>query len=165
MTLATNASFKLPWAALAARLRSSSATSKLSSLRPIPRAVKIGERGALAGAHRLQLRNGRSPVGGVLAFAASNSAFGSAIALDDDDVEAGFWNPYTSTFSSTSWALANSVRVTARATPTLAFGRLLNRGSLTATRSAVAWIANQSARDCIKPWALDAAFGSMVARA
>ena len=113
---------------------------------------------ALAGAHRLQLRNGRSPVGGVLAFAASNSAFGSAIDLDDDDVEAGFWNPYTSTFSSTSWALANAVRVTTRATPTLAFGRLLNRGSLTATRSAVAWIANQSARDCIKPWALDVAY-------
>jgi Flp pilus assembly protein TadG len=113
---------------------------------------------ALAGALRLQRINGASPVGGIQSFALSNNAFGSAISLSVGDIQGGFWNPYAGVFTPTNWAGANAVRVTTRSTPTLAFGRLLNRGSLTATRSAVAWIANQDARDCIKPWGLDVTY-------
>ena len=107
---------------------------------------------ALAGAVRLQRVPGVSAVANVQAFAASNSAFGSAVSLAAGDVDGGFWNPATSVFVAGSWATANAVRVTTHNTPALAFGRLMNRTSLSANRAGVAWIANQATRDCIKPW-------------
>ena len=109
---------------------------------------------ALAGALKLQRAPGVSAVGSVQTFAASNSAFGRSIALAAGDVEGGIWDPTNSSFSPGSWTTANAVRVTARSSPALAFGGLMNRSSLSANRSGVAWIANQSARDCIKPWGI-----------
>ena len=114
---------------------------------------------ALAGAHRLQAKPGVSAVSNVQSFAANNSAFGAALSIAGGDVEGGFWNPAgAGTFTPGAWSTANAVRVTARSTPTLAFGRLMNRTSLAANRIGVSWIANQSARDCIKPWGIDLAF-------
>ncbi len=110
---------------------------------------------ALAGALRLQRITGTSAAAGVQAFSGRNSAFGSAIALDEDDIEGGIWNPTATAFTPTNWSAANAVRITTRSSPTLAFGRLLSRGRLSASRSGIAWIANQSARDCIKPWGFD----------
>ena len=114
--------------------------------------------GSLAGAHRLQKQPGVSAVAHVQSFAASNSAFGSALSIPSGDVEGGFWDPVAGTFTAGAWNVANAVRVTTRSTPVLAFGRLLNRTSLSANRSGVAWIANQAARDCIKPWGFDLTF-------
>ena len=108
--------------------------------------------GAMAGAIRLQDAPGASPVAVVQSFATSNSAFGSAISIASGDVEGGIWDDSTKTFTITAWTIANAVRVTSRTTPSLAFGRLMSRSSLNANRSATAWIANQSTRDCIKPW-------------
>ena len=112
---------------------------------------------ALAGAIQLQ-HSGASPVSAVQSFAANNLAFGSAISVPSADVQGGLWNPAASTFTaSANWAVNNAVRVTTRATPATSFGRLMGRTSVSATRSAVAWIANQSTRDCIKPWGIDVA--------
>lgn len=107
---------------------------------------------ALAGAVKLRKSPGQSAVANVQAFAAGNTAFGTSISLGAGDVEGGFWDPTNSTFTSGSWTTANAVRVTTHRTPTLAFGGLMNRTSLSANRSAVAWIANQNTLDCIKPW-------------
>lgn len=108
--------------------------------------------GAMAGAIRLQDAPGLSPVSVVQTFASSNSAFGSAISIASGDVEGGIWNDSAKTFTTSGWPTANAVRVTSRTTPTLAFGRLMNRTSLNANRGGTAWIANQSTLDCIKPW-------------
>ena len=94
---------------------------------------------ALAGALRLQRITGTSAAAGVQAFSGRNSAFGSAIALDEDDIEGGIWNPTARVFTPTNWSAANAVRITTRSSPTLAFGRLLSRGSLSASRSGIAW--------------------------
>lgn len=114
---------------------------------------------ALAGALRLQRNPGSSPVGQTQTFAASNSAFGAPLSIAAADVEGGVWNPATSVFTTTAnWAVANAVRVTARSTRNLAFGGLMARGSLNATRASVAWIANQSAKDCVMPWGFPIAY-------
>ena len=114
---------------------------------------------ALAGALRLQRNPGSSPVTQVQAFAASNSASGSPISIAAGDVAGGIWNPATSVFTATAnWSLATAVRVTARTNATLAFGALMSRSSLAATRSSVAWIANQSAKECVKPWGFPVAY-------
>ena len=113
---------------------------------------------ALAGAVRLKKNPGLSAVANTQTFAAANTAFGTAIALAAGDVEGGFWDPATSAFTASGWPTANAVRVTTRATPTLAFGSLMNRPSVTASRGAVAWIANQASRDCIKPFGLNLSY-------
>lgn len=115
---------------------------------------------ALTGAIQLQ-RSGTSPVSAVQTFAANvnNKAFGNAISLPTGDVEGGLWDPAAATFTaSASWSANNAVRVTTRGTPAMAFGALMGRSSVTATRRGVAWIANQSTRDCIKPWGIDVAY-------
>lgn len=115
---------------------------------------------ALAGAIQLQ-RSGTSPVSVVQTFAGNvdNKAFGSAISLPTADVVGGIWDPSNGSFTaSTNWAANNAVRVTTRGTPTMAFGRLMGRSTVTATRSATAWIANQTTRDCVKPWGIDASY-------
>ena len=108
--------------------------------------------GAMAGAVKLQDAPGLSPVSVVQSFATANSAFGSAVSLAAGDIEGGIWNDSAKTFTNAAWAAANAVRVTSRNTPALAFGGLMSRTSLNANRAATAWIANQSTRDCIKPW-------------
>lgn len=108
---------------------------------------------ALAGALKLQRYPAASPVASVQNFAAGNTAFGTAISVAAGDVEPGYWDPADNSFSTPrAWSASNAVRVTTHSSPTLAFGRLLNRSSLTANRSSIAWIANQVTRDCIKPW-------------
>ena len=113
---------------------------------------------ALAGALQLQ-HTGTSPVSAVQTFAANNRAFGSAITLPAADVEGGFWDPAADTFTpSASWSANNAVRVTTRSSPATPFGKLMGRSAVSATRPAIAWIANQLSRDCIKPWGLDVAY-------
>ncbi len=115
---------------------------------------------ALAGAIQFQ-RSGTSPVSAVQTFAGNinNKAFGNLISLPASDVEGGSWDPVTGVFtSSASWATSNAVRVTTRSTPAMSFGALMGRSSVSATRRAVAWVANQSTRDCIKPWGIDVAY-------
>ncbi len=113
---------------------------------------------ALAGAVQLQ-RTASSPVSAVQTFAANNTAFGSAISLPAGDIEGGFWDPSAGTFTpSATWSTNNAVRVTARRTPSMAFGRLMGRSTVSANRPAIAWIANQQSRDCVKPWGLDVSY-------
>ena len=113
---------------------------------------------ALAGA--IQFKNsGANPTTAVQSFASRNNAFGSAISIPAGDIQGGLWDPATATFTpSATWATNNAVRVFTRSTPALAFGRLMGRNTLSANRSATAWIASQLTRDCIKPWGIDVAY-------
>ena len=113
---------------------------------------------ALAGAHRLQYNPGTNATSSTQSFAANNSAFGSPLALDGADVEGGFWDPSAGSFTAGPWASANAVRVTARRSTGLGFGRLLGIPQLTPARRAVAWIGNQASQDCIKPWGIDVTY-------
>ncbi len=114
---------------------------------------------ALAGALRLQRVPGFSPVTQTQAFASGNTAFGTPLSIASGDVEPGLWDPTNSSFTTpVAWTVANAVRVTARRTPALAFGGVMARSNVTATRSAVAWIANQSAKDCVMPWGFPIAY-------
>jgi hypothetical protein len=111
---------------------------------------------ALAGALRLQRTSGVSPVTGTVAFAGSNSALGSAVSVSSGDVEGGNWDPSTAVFTATNnWTTSDAIRVTVRRTATLPFGGLLGRSTISPVRAGVAWIANQSSRDCIKPWGIE----------
>ena len=113
---------------------------------------------ALAGASQLQ-HTGTGPASSVVAFATNNTAFGSAIIVPVSDIEGGFWDPAVSSFTpSSNWLVNNAVRVTTRSTPATAFGSLLGRASVSVSRPAIAWIANQSSRDCVKPWGIDVAY-------
>ena len=115
---------------------------------------------ALAGAMNLQRRPAQNPTPATQLFAGSNQAFGTPMTLQPGDVEVGFWDPAgAGTFTSgVALSAANAVRVSASRSTTLGFGRLLGLASLTPTRRAIAWIANQSTRDCIKPWGFDQGF-------
>lgn len=115
---------------------------------------------ALAGALRFQRSPGLSPVTQTQAFASTNTAFGTPISLATADVETGYWNPAQGGSFNPSVALnvANGVRVTVRRSPSLAFGGLMSRSTVSATRSAIAWIANQSAKECVLPWGFPVAY-------
>lgn len=112
---------------------------------------------ALAGAHHLW-RNGTNAVAATQAFATNNRAFGSATSLATGDVEGGFYDPATGSFTAGSWTTANAVRVTVARTTSSGFARMLGLVSFNPTRRAVAWIGNQASQDCIKPWGIPTSY-------
>ncbi len=112
---------------------------------------------ALWGAKYLQ-KTTRDPATSTISFATTNAAFGTPVALAGSDVETGSWNPNTSVFTPTTPGASNAVRVAATRSTTMSFGGLLGIASLTPRRRAIAWIGNQSMRDCIKPWGIDISY-------
>jgi hypothetical protein len=113
---------------------------------------------ALAGVQRLRLNPGLSVVSHVQTFATNNRAFGTAISLATSDVQGGIYNPTTRVFTAGAWSTANAVRVTSARTTSSGFARLVGLGVLNPRRSAVAWIGNQAAADCLKPFGINATY-------
>ncbi len=99
----------------------------------------------------------------MVAFGKSNQALGDSVRIAAGDVEPGTWLPSTNgnqgTFTPYPWndARVNAVRVAARKSTGLLFGSALKRLVSVPERRAVAWVANVTGVDCIKPWGLDLA--------
>lgn len=112
---------------------------------------------ALRGALYVQRSPGTDGASVMTAFAASNEALGQPVAIASSDIESGQWQPSTRTFTAYAWsdARVNAVRVSARRSTGLLLGRVLNRLVAVPERRAVAWVANLTGVDCIKPWGLD----------
>ena len=114
---------------------------------------------ALAGARALMLYRGQpgaqaSAEAYAVQTGTANTAFAQAVAVTAADVAPMFYDPATRDTTPTTWANANAVRVTARATPGLVLAGV-NRGvAPTIARNGVAWIANINNGTCVKPWAL-----------
>lgn len=112
---------------------------------------------ALRGALYLQRSPGTDGASVMTSFATSNEALGQPVALANSDIESGQWQPTTKTFTAYAWndARVNAVRVSARRSTGLLMGRVLNRLVAVPERKAIAWVANVTGVDCIKPWGLD----------
>ncbi len=112
---------------------------------------------ALRGALHLQRSPGTDGASVMTSFASSNEALGQPVVLANSDIESGQWLPATRTFTSYAWsdARVNAVRVSARRSTGLLLGRVLNRLVAVPERKAVAWVANVTGVDCIKPWGID----------
>ena len=114
---------------------------------------------ALAAARALMLYRGQAGVqttaeNYAVTTAAANKAFAQAVTVNATDVEPMWWNPTTQTLSASNWTDANSVRVTARATPGLVLAGTNRPLAPTIGRQGTAWIANINNGTCVKPWAL-----------
>lgn len=109
---------------------------------------------ALRGAIQLQKFPGLSPADSAIAMAAKHRALGSPITLNSGNIETGDWNDATRTFTPRQANASNAVRVTASATGSLLFGRLISQVAQTPQRRAIAWLANVTGVDCIKPWGI-----------
>jgi Flp pilus assembly protein TadG len=114
---------------------------------------------ALRGALYLQRSPGTDGAAVMTSFATSNEALGQPVAIANGDIESGQWLPATRTFTAYAWsdARVNAVRVSARRSTGLLLGRVLNRLVAVPERKAVAWVANVTGVDCIKPWGMDRA--------
>ena len=110
---------------------------------------------ALRGALYLQRSPGTNGASDMTAFASSNEALGQPVSISASDIESGRWQD--TTFTPYSWndARVNAVRVSARRSTGLLLGRVLNRLVAVPERKAIAWVANVTGVDCIKPWGLD----------
>jgi hypothetical protein len=114
---------------------------------------------ALAAARALMLYRGQANVQATAesyatTTADANKAFSQAVSVTGADVEPMWWNPSTRALTASNWTDANSVRVTARATPGLVLAGTNRALAPTIGRQGVAWIANINNGTCVKPWAL-----------
>lgn len=114
----------------------------------------VADAAALNGALLLQNSPAATQESAIATFGGRNEAFGARAALSASDVEPGVWNPTTNSFTPNTWTSANAVRVTARGTARLLFGRFLSGTTPTPSRRAVAWVANVTGTDCLRPWGI-----------
>jgi Flp pilus assembly protein TadG len=113
--------------------------------------------GALAAARALQLSFNASSGGAegeADEAARRNRANGAAVSIASNDVRPMLYDPATGGVTASTWAAANAVEVTARRTGTYVFGKALGAIAPSVARKSVAWIANVTRANCLKPVAL-----------
>ncbi|MGZ8492368.1 MAG: pilus assembly protein TadG-related protein [Gemmatirosa sp.] len=112
---------------------------------------------ALAAARALQLSYDASSGGAegeANDVARRNRAGNAAVTVSGADVRAMSYNPATGTSTATTWSAANAVEVTVRRAGTYIFGKIFGTVAPSVSRKSVAWIANVTRVNCLKPIAL-----------
>jgi len=111
---------------------------------------------ALAGAVQLATTNKNDYLLKAKALGQANPLFDSTVAVPDDAVELGNWNPATRTFSpTTSLPTADAVRVTLHHQSSYLIGSSIGFAPKQIGAQSVAWAGPSVAQaQCMKPWAL-----------